>query len=736
MKSLNASRVAGKRAISAFLTAAVITSGTAVIAAPTATAIPAPENGTSVTGAKPKGETGQGELETTTPSVQPGGILELKGTGYAERGAAGFTSFRINDVAAAQWPEQAGQGGNAEGKESTVDLPVSKWDSPTSFTAKLRLPSDIKPGYYWIRNLSGNDGVGPVASRIEWFKVEETGATTTPTEPTTTAPSTTAPSEPTTTAPSTTEPTTPTTTTPSTTEPTSTTTPTTPTTPPADVKLSTSFSAKVANTAGTGRAPGTEGKVLVKGLPKGAVVDFVGVEEGKNWTTEKAEASEKGEATVNYTVAKDAKVGTAIVVGYTLDGKAVRYTTTAKVAPAEVELNIRNFTVTRQDLDSGLYQSAYFAQDNTLIVSRTAGRAPITNASIYKLDADTLKVKKTVTPAPAPENTPEKPSLNGAFGVAVDNTRDVLWVTNTRNDTVAAYRASTLDLIWQGEPGLAEHSRDVVVDETTGKAYVSKPTGTGIEVFQLGADNKGSKVETITGVDNTMSLTMDQATGDLYTVNRNAATAYKIATRSGNAVTAYALPAERAVTPSGVAWDAENQNLYIANQGVDNVLVFNTTQNKVVADIPVGGGALNVVFEPKNNVVVATNRGAGTASIINTKNFKVVGNLKVGRNGNHAAVDNRGNIYVVNKASLAGADGSTKDQVTKISYKGDGLLGSLDGLGSSSDAVNSPVFKMLAGLAAGAGLVGAAVGALKFAADHKLFDVNVLPSQLRALLNL
>ncbi|MGV0398191.1 beta-propeller fold lactonase family protein [Corynebacterium suicordis] len=735
MKSLNASRVAGKRAISALLTAAVITSGTAVIAAPAATAIPAPENGVSVTGAKPNETNGQGELKTVAPSVVPGGLLELEGTGYEKRPTDGFVSFLIND-GNINWPDQKDQAGNATGSGRAIRLSAKEWTSESSFTAKLRLPADLQPGYYWIRALAGQDK-GPAASRVEWFKVEEASATTAPTEQTTTAPTTTAPSEPTTTAPSTTEPTTPTTTAPSTTEPATTEpTSTTPTTPPADVKLSTSFSAKVANTAGTGRAPGTEGKVLVKGLPKGAVVDFVGVEEGKNWTAEKVEASEKGEATVNYTVAKDAKVGTAIVVGYTLDGKAVRYTTTAKVAPAEVELNIRNFTVTRQDLDSGLYQSAYSAQDNTLIVSRTAGRAPIANASIYKLDADTLKVKKTVTPAPAPENTPEKPSLNGAFGVAVDNTRDVLWVTNTRNDTVAAYRASTLDLIWQGEPGLAEHSRDVTVDETTGKAYVSKPTGTGIEVFHLGADNQGSKVETITGVDNTMSLTMDQATGDLYTVNRNAATAYKIATRSGNTVTTYALPAERAVTPSGVAWDAENQNLYIANQGVDNVLVFNTTQNKVVADIPVGGGALNVVFEPKNNVVVATNRGAGTASIINTKNFKVVGNLKVGRNGNHAAVDNRGNIYVVNKASVAGADGSTKDQVTKISYKGDGLLGSLDGLGSSSDVVNSPVFKMLAGLAAGAGLVGAAVGALKFAADRKLFDVNVLPSQLRVLLNL
>lgn len=123
MKSLNASRVAGKRAISALLTAAVITSGTTVIAASTASAIEAPESGVSVTGVKPKGEIGQGELETTAPSVQPGGILELKGTGYAERGATGFTSFRINDNVAAQWPEQAGQGGNAEGKEGTVDLP-------------------------------------------------------------------------------------------------------------------------------------------------------------------------------------------------------------------------------------------------------------------------------------------------------------------------------------------------------------------------------------------------------------------------------------------------------------------------------------------------------------------------------------------------------------------------------------------------------------------------------------
>lgn len=64
-------------------------------------------------------------------------------------------------------------------------------------------------------------------------------------------------------------------------------------------------------------------------------------------------------------------------------------------------------------------------------------------------------------------------------------------------------------------------------------------------------------------------------------------------------------------TPQGLAYDPENQFLYVANYGSDTVSIFNVSKNlfpfKAVRTIGVGAGPLGVAYSPTANMVFVTN---------------------------------------------------------------------------------------------------------------------------------
>lgn len=63
--------------------------------------------------------------------------------------------------------------------------------------------------------------------------------------------------------------------------------------------------------------------------------------------------------------------------------------------------------------------------------------------------------------------------MSSLYGVGVDDANDAVWVTQSRQNTVAVYRQSDLSLIRQFEPGMVPHARDVVIDAADSKAYAT-----------------------------------------------------------------------------------------------------------------------------------------------------------------------------------------------------------------------------------------------------------------------
>ncbi len=324
------------------------------------------------------------------------------------------------------------------------------------------------------------------------------------------------------------------------------------------------------------------------------------------------------------------------------------------------------FATQSNKLVPGLYQSAYSAASNAVFVTSAVGRPPVTQSQLLKLDPKTLKVTKAITPAQVPDA--KGGSVFAVYGVGVDDANGNVWVTNTRQDTVAVYRQSDLSLVHQFPVGTVPHARDVVVDAARGKVFASAAGEDHLSVFDAKTFQALAPISLASGVDDEkfvpMSLVLDEAGGKLFTVSIGTPEAAVIDVASGKVDKVIDLG--NSISASGVAHDAQQNRLYVASQGTDNLLIVDVASGKVLHDVAVGAGALNVAFDPKTGLAYVTSRGAGTVTVVD-RGGKVVGNLDGGTFPNHVRADGKGNVFAVNKSR--GTDDPKGDRITRIALR-------------------------------------------------------------------
>ncbi len=301
----------------------------------------------------------------------------------------------------------------------------------------------------------------------------------------------------------------------------------------------------------------------------------------------------------------------------------------------------------------GLYQTAYSPKTGKLFATSAVGRPPVKESELLRLNPQTLEVEARVTPAEAPARPDGSAwGLYAVYGLGLDDANGNIWVSNTRQDTVAVYRQSDLSLVKQFPPGAALHARDLVVDEERGRVYVSTARGgSALEVFDartlehVGTTPLVSKVPGKEFV--AMSLELDPVNDRLYTVSMPSDEWAAVDLLTGEV--AYVGPVPGARGASGVAFDPQTNRLYVASQESDNLVILDTTTNAVVADVLVGASALNVAFEPKNRLVYVANRGAGTITVLDAEG-KRLGDLPGGVYANHVSEDGLGHVYTTDRA--------------------------------------------------------------------------------------
>lgn len=402
---------------------------------------------------------------------------------------------------------------------------------------------------------------------------------------------------------------------------------------------------------GSGFKPGQEITLINNGTvlnPKGAYV-----------------ADDKGEFEASLTLPKTAEPGTHPVV---VQASKPYFAAVAdlKVSP-DVPLSGQDaFDAAANKLVQGVYQSAYSPKHDQIFVSSAVGRPPVKESHIVKVNAKALAIEANVAPAADASNNDGR--LMAVYGVAVDDANDTVWFTNTRQNTVAVYKQSDLSLVKQFDAGLTPHSRDVLIDEKHGKAYVATPfeaqiviidTKTLEQVKNLAIDSskRGSKF-------GSFSMALDRDTDKLYVVSGQSAEIAIIDTKTETVEKVF--PVQGARFATGIAFDPKTKRLFVSAQGSDNLLIVDSASGETLHNVAVGAGALSVAFDPVSDKAYVANRGAGTVTVVDPQG-KIVANLDGGTFPNHVAVDGKGNVYVINKSR--GKDDPKGDRISRIALK-------------------------------------------------------------------
>ncbi|WP_457319921.1 YncE family protein [Stenotrophomonas sp. P5_B8] len=406
--------------------------------------------------------------------------------------------------------------------------------------------------------------------------------------------------------------------------------------------------------------PGSTAEVVGRGFVPGQQVSLVRGETVLNGQPLIVDAD--GNFTTRLQIPADAVPGTHPVV-VRASQPAAAAVLNLRVSPQLPLSGQERFSTQSNKLVQGLYQSAYSPKSNAVFVTSAVGRPPVTQSQLLKVDPKTLKVIQAITPAPVPDA--KGGSVFAVYGVGVDDANGNVWVSNTRQDTLAVYRQSDLSLVHQFPVGAVPHARDVVVDARHGKVFASATGEDHLSVFDAKTLKPLEPIALASGVDDEkfvpMSLVLDDASGKLFTVSIGTPEAAVIDVATGKVDKVIDLG--NSISASGVAFDAQQNQLYVASQGTDNLLIVDVASGKVLHDVPVGAGALNVAFDPKAGLAYVTSRGAGTVSVVD-RSGKVVGNLDGGTFPNHVRADGKGNVFAVNKSR--GTDDAKGDRITRI----------------------------------------------------------------------
>lgn len=370
-------------------------------------------------------------------------------------------------------------------------------------------------------------------------------------------------------------------------------------------------------------------------------------------------ADAQGRITGSWTIPADAAPGVHPIV-LTTESPYYAEVLPLKVSKAVPLLDEPRLRRMDASVAPGLYQLAYSAKHNALYATSSVGRPPKEQSSLIEIDPQTLKVRREVPVAKLPGDA----GAAGVYGIGLDETRGNLWVTNTRQDAVAVYDLKDLSLKKQFDKGSANHSRDVVIDEKRGRVYVSQVRDATVSVFDANTFEPLAAISFPPAngqVFSPASLSLDADSGTLYVVSLTSPEIAVVDGPSGKVVRR--MPVPGAVSAIGLDVDPVAKRAYVAAQGSDNLVVLDLNDGKVLHDVTVGAGALNVVYDPARKLAYVASRGAGTITVVDEAG-KIVANLGNANKANHLISNGKGQIFVVDRSGL----NKDTDDITRLEW--------------------------------------------------------------------
>lgn len=302
--------------------------------------------------------------------------------------------------------------------------------------------------------------------------------------------------------------------------------------------------------------------------------------------------------------------------------------------------------------------------EDAIFVTGAVGRPPVKESALAKLDPDTLEILAEITPPAAPARADGSDGgVFAVYGVGVAEEAGQVWVTNTRQNTVAVYSTEDLSLIKQFDPDAVGHPRDAVAHG--GKVYVTATfepnvhvydtqTLEEVKVIELASSRRG---QTFTAA----SLSLAAEAGKLFVSSLRSEEVAVIDLTSDEQVGGFAV--ENSDNTVGLAASADGSRVYTVAQGNDAVTILDGKSGEQLMQVNVGANPLNALVEPVSGNVFIALRGADAVAVVSPEG-DVLANLQIGSTPNHLTADGKGDVLVVNKSG--GEGDTTANRITRI----------------------------------------------------------------------
>lgn len=298
--------------------------------------------------------------------------------------------------------------------------------------------------------------------------------------------------------------------------------------------------------------------------------------------------------------------------------KAQATGTPAVTAPAAAQAQAG---VTRNSIGLGLYE-VQVLDANTLAVAAAPAFGDATRGQLHIVDSRTLAVLQSI----------ELPRR--AFGLGVNRSTQTLYVGNTLDGSLTVIDLATrtvqgtIQLGIKDASGDMEHTRKVVVDAKTNRIFVTSPGDKG-KVWIV--DGKTRKVRhTLSNLGNwTAGAAYDGASHRLYVGQGGTHEILAIDADKGKIVKRFTTGDTVGSEKSkhfllNVALHPATHRLFATDSNTNSLYVFDTRTGAVIKQIPLGKGALDVLFNPIRQEIYTTNRGVGHGDKSGTGQLTVI----------------------------------------------------------------------------------------------------------------
>lgn len=325
----------------------------------------------------------------------------------------------------------------------------------------------------------------------------------------------------------------------------------------------------------------------------------------------------------------------------------------------------------------GQYQLAYSAATSSLYTSFSSGRPPILTGGVGTWNVASTPSLATVYQFPTTDfiargaTAPTGKQIESPYGIAYDEATGYVWVTQTRVNKVSVFDPATNKIIWSSAEGDVNHPREVRIDPSSGKVFVSGSGG--ISVFDTTLHALVKKIEFTDAKgesDIAMNMHVDSADGKLYAPSLSAGTVKVIDTKSyevEKTIQLHKENAEAALNPSDVTIDKSLKEIYVSTQGDrkgtnSGITVYDLETGAYKKTIPFGSQALALASDEARDLLYVTDYGTGNVGVVDARTGTVVSQVSTGATSgaNDVLVTADGSAYAVAR-SIEGASAIETD---------------------------------------------------------------------------